>query len=133
MRMNMDTDLKTKWVEALRSGRYSQATEVLHDEENGGFCCLGVLCKVMGAEFGKATEYDEDVHNEYDYVPHIDGRVLSAGDDQELRPSVLSEVGLTLDDQIKLVIMNDGTERAGEPPTQRHSFAEIADYIEKNL
>jgi hypothetical protein len=34
------------WIEALRSGEYKQATQMLHDGE--GFCCLGVLACVAG-------------------------------------------------------------------------------------
>lgn len=42
----MDPALKSKWVEALRSGEYEQGK---HNFELGGkFCCLGVLCKVAG-------------------------------------------------------------------------------------
>ena len=33
-----------KWVEALRSGKYGQATGVLC--RNDSYCCLGVLCVV---------------------------------------------------------------------------------------
>ena len=36
-RANVET-----WLAALRSGQYSQAKEVLHDQDNGGYCCLGV-------------------------------------------------------------------------------------------
>jgi len=35
-----------KWVEALRSGEYKQASQALR--ENDGFCCLGVLCDLAG-------------------------------------------------------------------------------------
>jgi hypothetical protein len=33
------------WVAALRSGEYKQTHEVLQDA--GGYCCLGVACKVL--------------------------------------------------------------------------------------
>jgi hypothetical protein len=42
----MDQELKAKWVEALRSGKYEQG--VIHFESGGRFCCLGVLCTVRG-------------------------------------------------------------------------------------
>lgn len=42
----MDANLKEKWVAALRSGDYEQCQSRF--EFNGGFCCLGVLCKVAG-------------------------------------------------------------------------------------
>ena len=127
----MDAQLKAKWVEALRSGEYSQARDVLHDQQDGGYCCLGVLCKVMGAEFGPGSqEFEDDEYgpftSEYDYVPVLKGRVLSHADNEELSPSFCKEIGIP--DQTILTSMNDGT--ATEPAK---SFAEIADYIEKNL
>lgn len=127
----MDAELKAKWVSALRSGDYSQASGELHDRQNGGYCCLGVLCKVMGAEFGDAVENDEGEWKTHDYVPHIGDRVL--GEDEELKPSVCKELGIP--DQFELIKMNDGF---GEDPdslgyVRQHSFNELADYIEKNL
>lgn len=34
------------WVEALRSGKYQQATRQLRDGD--AFCCLGVACEISG-------------------------------------------------------------------------------------
>ena len=34
-----------KWVKALESGRYKQATGKLQDD-GGACCCLGVLCRI---------------------------------------------------------------------------------------
>lgn len=45
----MDIDLKAKWVAALRSGTYQQTQHQLKDDV--GFCCLGVLCDIQGADF----------------------------------------------------------------------------------
>lgn len=122
----MDLDLKSKWVSALRSGEYKQGTEMLHNPAKDTYCCLGVLCKVMGAEFGEVVDRSE--YRTYDYVPHIGDKILSTGDDEELADSVLDEVGIR--DQSKLIKMNDGNTGLG---LQKQSFAEIADYIEKTL
>ena len=35
----------TKWTNALRSGKYKKTAHKLQD--GTGFCCLGVLCKIM--------------------------------------------------------------------------------------
>jgi len=38
-----------KWVKALRSGKYKQATGQLKRQDDGGsttFCCLGVACEL---------------------------------------------------------------------------------------
>jgi hypothetical protein len=44
----MDPEVKVKWLEALRSGKYKQCTGLLKDqnpenEKDISFCCLGVL------------------------------------------------------------------------------------------
>lgn len=51
----MDTRVKGLWLDALRSGEYQQAKEVLArvDPDTGeveGFCCLGVLCDLAVKE-----------------------------------------------------------------------------------
>lgn len=56
----MDAEIKAKWVEALRSGRYEQTTGFLR-RSNGRFCCLGVLCDVRG------TTIEADRRNEEAY------------------------------------------------------------------
>ena len=49
----MDSNLKQKWVRALRSGKYTQATGALRTDD--GFCCLGVLCDVYDSDKWIAT------------------------------------------------------------------------------
>ena len=39
-----------KWVSALRSGKYSQTREALHDKS--GYCCLGVACETYMEDTG---------------------------------------------------------------------------------
>ena len=43
-------ETRTKWLEALRSGDYKQGQIYLRNKENE-FCCLGVLCDILGAEW----------------------------------------------------------------------------------
>lgn len=45
----MKEEIKDKWLQALRSGSYSQAKYALHTE-GGEFCCLGVLCDLAVKE-----------------------------------------------------------------------------------
>lgn len=40
----MKTDIRDRWVEALRSGEYSQGYGELAID--GRYCCLGVLCEI---------------------------------------------------------------------------------------
>ena len=48
----MNARIKRKWVTALRSGKYMQGRGFLKDED-GGYCCLGVLCDVFAKEKSK--------------------------------------------------------------------------------
>jgi hypothetical protein len=102
----VDPEIKAKWVEALRSGRYQQATGKLMTEE--GYCCLGVLCEVAGLPIA------------------LDGfNVVGADlgeDDNGYRP--INELVGGRDLVALLYEMNDD---------ERKTFPEIADYIEANL
>lgn len=42
--MRIDRELIERWLEALKSGEYSQTTRTLRDDS--GFCCLGVLADI---------------------------------------------------------------------------------------
>lgn len=46
-------DNAKKWVEALRSGQYSQVRSYLHTEK--GYCCLGIACELYQEEIGDLT------------------------------------------------------------------------------
>jgi hypothetical protein len=50
----MNAAIKTRWVDALRSGDYEQAQRVLHPLGTQRFCCLGVLCDLYLQEIGEA-------------------------------------------------------------------------------
>ena len=125
----MDDELKAKWVAALRGGEFKQGQSMLHDPGDDSYCCLGVLCKVVGAKFGPS---DTDEWRVYDYVPVLNGRMLSKKDAEELDAAFCSEVGIP--NQTVLISMNDGTGTEGQDGYEApKSFAEIADYIENNL
>lgn len=40
----MNKEIKQRWVEALRSGKYKQGKAALRRKDR--FCCLGVLCDI---------------------------------------------------------------------------------------
>jgi len=42
---------RKRWVEALRSGDYDQATGALRDATLEGYCCLGVACDLALTDF----------------------------------------------------------------------------------
>jgi len=97
----MDAQLKAKWVEALRSGKYQQTTNYL--KSDNGYCCLGVLCDIQGADFDAIKEEFGSLSLAYNPKQYL-GKV------DELISHDLAQ-------------MNDNGK----------SFLEIADYIEKNL
>ena len=45
----MDAEIKRKWVEALRSGKYEQCKG--HLRQNDAFCCIGVLGAIQHINF----------------------------------------------------------------------------------
>lgn len=107
----MDQKIKQQWVEALRSGRYRQGKGSLRAE--GAYCCLGVLCDVVGE-----VPIDEDEDFGYDKsLPINVAEMVGLGD-------VLDPI-VTVDDgyNTHLSSLNDD----GLP------FTKIADLIEAQL
>lgn len=124
----MDKELKDKWVKALRSGEYKQGVAHLVNENDQGhyksYCCLGVLCKIKG--------YKDDQFELYNTLTEfVENSDLFPAN--EIINTVLEEFGISEKDQDILVTMNDGDNREDVPPQRRHSFNEIADWIERNL
>lgn len=79
----MNPELKQKWIEALRSGKYKQGKKRLRHA--GRYCCLGVLADIQGADW----------------------RTYHVRDDGD---EILSEkwaAGLSLKDQERLADRND--------------------------
>ena len=55
----MNSEIKQKWLEALRSGEYIQGKN--HLAKEGQYCCLGVLCDLAVQEgILRPGEVDED-------------------------------------------------------------------------
>jgi len=121
----MNPELKAKWVEALRSGKFKQGQSRLHDNNADTYCCLGVLCVVASAEWVETDTYEEFI---------LDGNVIASSDEEMLTSVYCQEIGIG--DQTPLFHRNDGytpLADSTDQPVRPHSFAEIADYIENNL
>jgi hypothetical protein len=126
---HLKPEVKKAWVQALRSGDYTQSTGRLRTE--GGFCCLGVLCDLaVDAGIGKwndelrfETPYES---NPYDLPPavstwaggKVSGRELTA---EHVSAAVDGENILVAD---LLVGFNDD---------HKFTFNQIADLIEDQL
>lgn len=112
-----DKELKQKWVEALRSGRYIQGhgslrDSVSRDKPELQYCCLGVLCDIHpGVQWG-------------DDIEDSAGTALYKGDSSntELPSALRRELGLTQPEMDILAIMND----------KGDGFYPISNYIERH-
>lgn len=105
------TELMLKWREELRSGMRKQGNGSLANSR-GEFCCLGVVCDMMKLDYedtGKTLIYS--------YGPLEKFPLTSS-----LPSGILVVLGITQDDQIFLISMND---RLGK------TFLEIADWLEE--
>ncbi|HEV8263241.1 MAG TPA: hypothetical protein VGQ19_21085 [Burkholderiales bacterium] len=104
----MDTEVKRKWIEALRSGRYQQTQKALRNDD--GYCCLGVLCDLVDpAGWSPSTIIRGEMNH--------DGETGMPSD--KLTDSIDLEWGKA--------------EALAELNDKGKSFAEIADYIERKL
>lgn len=126
--LKLPKTFKAKWLAKLRSGNLKQGKGKLWD--GAGYCCLGVACVVAG----RVDVKDPSVWGHFYYPSesqvskqiyavlnqHVDGDLFgwyNGNTENETLRSVLS-------------ILNDGSDHYS---VRRHSFAEIADLIEKHL
>ena len=120
----MNKEIKAKWIEALKSGKYKQTKGTLKDEH--GYCCLGVLCEIFREETGKG-----------EFVPTLknsNNKRFQADDiiEEGVPPSPVikwaemenNNPSITLDEKPKLLaVANDNGS----------TFLELADIIEQQL
>lgn len=121
----MNEQIKTRWVEALRSKKYKQGTGYLHNRSNEQdyYCCLGVLCELAVADgviVRKKVAFNDG------YGPK--GGSWQAFDRQVLPPAVMEWAELddscgTLPNCDSLTELND----------EGRDFEQIADLIEEQL
>lgn len=111
----MNEKYKMLWVDALRSGKYQQGKNGLHqlidysDRSGGYYCCLGVLCDVakIKGEINLAL-----------------GSIIYDGKTGYLSEALLEKFGITEQTQHKLAGFNDN---------KNWSFKKIAAYIERYM
>jgi hypothetical protein len=119
---SMKAELKQKWVEALRSGKYEQGRLVLKNTE-GHMCCLGVLLDIEAPAGWSACA--TEIPGEVGHYGHQDGNFC--GDFLHLKTRERHGLTSELDDgesiAHRLAHMNDNG----------RSFAEIADWIEREI
>jgi hypothetical protein len=108
----MDKEVKARWLDALRSGKYKQGTGALKTSD-GRYCCLGVLCTVE-----KPVEWDEARRTMYE------GDLVLKGSWSGLSNNLLVRWDIPRGQMNDLIALNDDDIK---------SFNEIADYIERNM
>lgn len=114
----MNKKIMQKWVKALRSGTYAQATDTLVTNDDR-FCCLGVLCN-LAAEDGQGEWVPRD--NTWAFQAKYTSDTSALPDDIKYWADMGSNDGTLKDFHKSLAEMND----AGK------TFLEIADIIEDN-
>lgn len=127
----MDAEIKNRWIRALRSGEYNQATGTLYDPEQNGYCCLGVLCEIA-RDNGVVTRKVYDTFSLYfqesDYDDARSGSLPQVVQDwagiESSDPKVMTDAdGSGYRGQYRLSELNDFC----------LSFDQIADAIESSL
>jgi hypothetical protein len=119
-------DIKALWVDALRSGDYTQGQNKLRDDDNQ-FCCLGVLCElaqkagVIGEarnDYGMMWVYGEDDDQSWSTLPDAvsEWAGLALGEPTVPDPDVPLR-------KVSLSYLNDNGK----------TFEEIAEYIEQGI
>jgi len=120
--LEMDPQIRARWVAALRSGEYEQGREVLRSGDT--FCCLGVLCELAIQDGALAPPSRGE-----------NGNWLYGGTDDYLPDAVQNWAGLTARNPYvtvkgarePLAILND---QGGLDDDGPWTFAQIADLIE---
>ena len=107
----MKEEIKDRWVEALRSGKYKQGKRVLKQGEN--FCCLGVLCDIAKDELGLEWIHDPDGDSMDGYPTVLPLRVINYAGLHKRNPTI---------EKTSLTLMNDAGVK----------FNRIADLIEEH-
>lgn len=122
----MKLETLNDWIDALESGDYIQTDSFLLVEDLDGkerMCCLGVLWNVAGDEWVKDRKSDSEwgvvSHPKDD--PQYKDDIYDTG---QLPQWALDYVGLSPDDQRKLVVMND---------EKNINFHGIALWLEDNI
>lgn len=100
----MKPEIKTKWLEALRSGKYKQTQKYLKvkkEDNTCSYCCLGVLCELAGATAIEIepTQFRQLPFFSYQYQDTWSNGVLPAKLSEELGFHPTGQVSVTPDNE----------------------------------
>ena len=116
---------KQAWIDALKSGDYKQGESVLYSNQDDTYCCLGVYCVAVGNVLKKGV----NLHDlETEWIVNLSEKYTKS------IPKVLKEHHQAEDGIVMhLANMNDGAIDIINPEGLKHSFTEIADWIDENI
>jgi len=120
----VNSDIKKRWVNALRSGKYVQIEGHLHDGEKG-FCCLGVLTDLYLEENGTKEQKE---------LWKVEGCLLDRDLERQvyyLGEEVRDWAGLYYADPA--VKTNEGRRFLTSLNDHNNTFEQIANWIEEGL
>lgn len=121
----MNEEVKRRWVEALRSGEYQQASGYLRTGIEGywSYCCLGVLCDIAVKDgvVGWAHGDTSGVSACDGSASYLPARVVDWAGLSSFNPMMKSG---SQQQDVSLVAMNDDF---------KYDFEQIADAIESGL
>lgn len=124
----MKTEIKERWLEALRSGDYEQGTRTLRNA-NDHFCCLGVLCDL--AEQEGVVTHEIAAPGRYAYTGAEAYDEWRSSSTTTLPTAVAKWAGLDWNNPS--VIAGDEERSLAGINDEGASFSEIADLIEEHL
>jgi hypothetical protein len=120
-------EIKTRWVDALRSGKYKQGRGQLHHTLNENtFCCLGILCDVVFPDLNMSWDAGHE-----NYIPgslSMPTREINSYCfvDNEFGDAHY-EIVVPLYESVGLAHINDNLQSDG------YDFNKIADLIEEQF
>lgn len=126
----MNENIKTLWLEALRSGDYQQGKSVLQGD--GKFCCLGVLCDL--AERAGVIEgvSQPSARTDYETVRVYKDGYAGTFNQTEVLPLKVRDWA-QISDASPLVSLPAMNPSLAELNDSGMSFNEIADVIEEHF
>jgi len=141
----MNPEVKTLWVEALRSGEYQQGKLLLKPTKNT-FCCLGVLCDLaVKANVENISWGESEEHNGHGIYHDNNYDECRGFDDSELPFSIVNWAGTNSENpKVEVPDKDWHSFTEDDPPTKlvtlaelndehNYSFKQIADLIEAQL
>lgn len=142
----LNAKAKKLWLEALRSGEFSQSKarlctikrtpsssfisrpELETFNESISYCCLGVLCEVLIKNNFPILKTEKEDSK----TPCVSYKFAESDTHLYMPMDVATHIGLDDGKSRQLATMNDGCTLDGKAIASK-TFEEIANYIEKNL